>query len=77
MDLLDYGPGAVTRFDFDQKDMHHVKLVCENEIVVMYVDEMKCLTSRISHSTDGAHIGFFSLGCNAGFSDIVMRIPEQ
>ncbi len=77
MDLLDYGPGAVTRFDFDQKDTHHVKLVCENEIVVMYVDEMKCLTSRISHSTDGAHIGFFSLGCNAGFSDIVVRIPEQ
>ena len=35
MDLLDYGPGAVTRFDFDQKDTHHVKLVCENEIVVM------------------------------------------
>ena len=77
MDLLDYDPGAVTRFDFDQKDTHHVKLVCENEIVVMYVDEMKCLTSRISHSTDGAHIGFFSLGCNAGFSDFVMRIPEQ
>ena len=76
LDLLDYGPGAVTRFDFDQKDTHHVKLVCENEIVVMYVDEMKCLTSRISHSTDGAHIGFFSLGCNASFSNITMKIHE-
>jgi len=53
-----------------------VKLVCENEIVVMYVDEMKCLTSRISHSTDGAHIGFFSLGCNASFSNITMKIHE-
>jgi len=42
----------------------------------MYVDEMKCLTSRISHSTDGAHIGFFSLGCNASFSNITMKIHE-
>ncbi|MBQ6216169.1 MAG: hypothetical protein IJK53_02180 [Erysipelotrichaceae bacterium] len=75
-DLLKYGPGAITSFDFSQKDTHHVKLVCENEIVVLYVDDVKCLTSRIGHSINGAHIGFFSLGCNASFSDITMKIHE-
>ena len=76
MDLLTYEPDCFTKFDFDLKDVHHVKLVCENEIVVLYVDDVKCLTSRIGHSINGAHIGFFSLGCNASFSDITMKIHE-
>jgi len=76
LDLLEYEPDCFTKFDFDLKDVHHVKLVCENEIVVLYVDDVKCLTSRIGHSINGAHIGFFSLGCNASFSDITMKIHE-
>ncbi len=75
-ELLDNEPGAVTRYDFSLKDTHHVKLVCENEIVVMYVDDTKCFTSRITHSINGAHIGVFSLGCGATFSNITMKVPE-
>ena len=67
---------ALTRFDFTDRETHHVKLVCENEIVVMYVDDEKALSSRIGHSTGGAHIGVFSEGCNAVFSNITIRIPE-
>ncbi len=74
-DLYDMEPGAVTRFDFN-KDSYHVKLVFENEIAVMYVDGTKCLTSRIMHSTNGAHIGVFSLGCGASFSNITMKVHE-
>jgi len=75
-ELSVYPPMAITRFDFTDRETHHVKLVCENEIVVMYVDDEKALSSRIGHSTGGAHIGVFSEGCNAVFSNITIRIPE-
>ncbi len=75
-ELDDYPPMAVTRFDFSGDGSHHVTLVCENEIVVMYVDGAKALSSRIGHSTGGAHIGVFAEGCDAAFSDITMKVPE-
>ena len=53
-----------------------MKLVCENEIVIMYVDDVKALSSRITHSIDGAHIGVFADGCSAEFSNISMKIPS-
>ena len=74
-DLRIYDPMAVTKFDFTKSSTHHVKLVCENEIVVLYVDDVKALSSRITHSVDGAHIGVFADGCSAEFSNISMQIP--
>ncbi len=74
-DLRTYDPMAVTKFDFSKAGTHHVKLVCENEIVVMYVDDAKVLSSRITHSVDGAHIGVFADGCSATFSNISIKIP--
>ena len=75
-ELEDYDPMAITRFDFSENPVHHVTLVCENEIVVMYVDDEKALSSRICHSTDGAHIGVFAEGMDACFDNISMKIPE-
>ena len=75
-DLSKYEPVAYTRFDFTQQDVHHVKLVCENEIVILYIDDTKALSSRIMHSVDGAHIGVFSDGCNAEFSNLTIKLPE-
>ena len=75
-ELNDYDPMAITRFDFPDGAVHHVKLVCENEIVVIYVDDEKALSSRIGHSTNGAHIGVFAEGCDAAFTDITMKVPE-
>jgi beta-fructofuranosidase len=72
--LATFDPGMFTTFDFSQKT-HHVTLVCENEIVVMYVDDSKALSSRIGHSVDGAHIGLFADGCDAEFSNIAMSRP--
>ena len=75
-DLAEFDPMALTRFDFAEGAVHHVKLVCENEIVVLYIDNMKALSCRISHSIDGAHIGVFADGCSASFSNISMKIPD-
>ena len=74
-ELSQYEPAAITKFDFSRSDTHHVKLVCENEIVVLYIDDAKALSSRITHSTDGAHIGVFADGCSASFSNISIKIP--
>ena len=45
-DLSKYEPVAYTRFDFTQQDVHHVKLVCENEIVILYIDDTKALQNH-------------------------------
>ena len=76
-ELSRYEPEAFTRFDFSGGESHHVTLVCENEIVVLYVDDVKALSSRMGHSTDGAHIGVFADGCDAVFSNITIKTPGE
>ena len=75
LELTKYDPTAYTRFNFLKTNTHHVKLVCENEIVILYLDGVKALSSRITHSIDGAHIGVFAYGCTAEFNNISMKIP--
>lgn len=75
--LATFDPQVYTKFDFAAGQTHHVKLVCENEIVVLYVDDAKALSSRIGHSIDGAHIGLFADACGAEFTNIVVRLPQQ
>ena len=75
-DIDDSDPVAITQFDFEDGSTYHLKLVCENEIVVLYIDEAKALSSRITHSIDGAHIGVFSDDCSAKFSNITMQLPN-
>ena len=70
-----YDPAAYTRFNFLKSDTHHLKLVCENEIVVFYIDGIKALSCRIAHSIDGAHIGVFAESASADFENISMKIP--
>ena len=67
---------AITRFDFSDGGVHHVTLVCENEIVVLYIDDEKALSSRIGHSTGGAHIGACAEDCDAAFTGITMKVPD-
>mgnify|MGYP002627442658 CR=1 FL=1 len=74
-ELEDFDPMALTRFTFIDGETHHVTLVCENEIVVMYVDGVKALSSRITHSINGAHIGVFADGCSASFRNITIKTP--
>jgi hypothetical protein len=76
-DLATFDPAAFTKFDLSTEPVHHVKLVCENEIVILYVDDTKALSSRITHSIDGAHIGVFANGCKAQFDNIIMKLPLE
>ena len=75
-DLAKFEPAAYTRLDFSKNSVHHVQLVCENEIVILYVDDTKAFSSRIRHSIDGAHIGLFAETGSAEFSGITVKIPE-
>ena len=68
-------PTVYTQFDFSQNEKHHIKLICENEIVVIYVDNKKALSSRILNSINGARIGFFSASGDATFENIIIKIP--
>ena len=70
-----FDPAAFTRFDFSAKEKHHVTLVCENEIVVLYIDDLKALSLRVTHSIGGAHIGVFADGCGASFENITVKTP--
>ncbi len=74
-ELTRYDPAAYTRFDFTANTEHHVKLICENEIVVLYVDGLKALSLRVGHSINGAHIGVFADGCSASFRNITIKTP--
>ena len=73
-ELDQYPAEAYTHFVFSKKDVHHVKLVCENEIVVLYIDNEKALSSRVFHSVNGAHIGVFSQKGSTEFSNIKMML---
>lgn len=70
-----YDPAAINKFDFSRTPTHHVKLVCENEIMVLYIDDMKCLSMRAQDSINGAHLALYSYGCDAAFTNIHMYIP--
>ena len=72
-DLSRFDPATYTRYDFSTTPVHHLKLVCENEIVVLYIDDAKALSSRIRHSIDGAHIGLFAEKGQAEFTGIRVK----
>lgn len=68
---------SYTRFDFSKQDTHHVKLVCENEIVIAYIDDTKALSTRMFESIGGGHIGIFAAGTDAQFENITMMVPQK
>lgn len=68
---------SYTKLDFTKQDTHHVKLVCENEIVIVYIDDTKALSTRMFDSIDGAHIHLFAVGTDAEFRNITMMVPEN
>lgn len=75
--LAKFDPVAFTKFDFSKNSTHHIKLVFENEIAVLYVDDTKALSNRIFNSADGANIGVFAQGTDAEFSNITLRVPGE
>lgn len=70
-------PLITTDFVFEPGREYRVKLVMENEIVVLYVDDTKALSNRVYKSVDGAHLALFANNTEARFSDISIRTPEN
>ena len=69
-------PYAKTKFDFKPGTKHHITLVAENEIVVLYIDNAKVLSNRIYKSINGAHIALFAAGSEATFENLTVKVPE-
>lgn len=69
-------PVIATDFVFRPGEEYHIKLVMENEIAVLYIDDTKALSNRIYKSVDGVvHWGIFANHTEAVFRDIVVRGP--
>lgn len=69
-------PMITTSFAFEPDKEYNVKLVMENEIVILYIDDTKALSNRIYKSVDGAHWGIFSSNTESTFRDIVVKKPS-
>lgn len=70
-------PGISTDFAFELGKEYNVKLVVENEIVVLYINDEKALSNRIYKSIDGANIALFTNGTTCTFTDVIKRVPEK
>lgn len=69
-------PVIFTHFTFEPGKEYHIKLIMENEIAVLYIDDTKALSNRIYKSVDGAvHWGIFANSTEAAFRDIVVKVP--
>lgn len=68
-------PLITTGFTFEPGEKYHVKVVMENEIVVLYIDDSKALSNRIYRSVDGANFGIYASGTDALFENITVYTP--
>ena len=64
-----------TAVDFQPGVTHHLKIVAENEILILYIDDQKALSSRVYNSIDGAHLCIFSSGMDAVFENLSLSVP--
>lgn len=64
-----------TDFTFEPDKEYHVKLILENEIVILYLDDTKALSNRIYKSVDGANWGIFAVNSEATFRNISIKTP--
>lgn len=72
---LRYGePLVTTAFSFEPGKEYRIKVVMENEITVVYVDDTKALSSR-GYRFEGADWGLYVNGTEAVIKDIAVYTP--
>lgn len=74
--IVSSDPIAQTKFTFKPGEKHHVTIVAENEIVILYIDDAKVLSSRIYNSINGADLALFTAESDATFENISMKVPQ-
>ncbi|HWT73442.1 MAG TPA: glycoside hydrolase family 32 protein [Mobilitalea sp.] len=67
-------PSVYSTFHFDEGVTYDVKLVVENEIIVLYMNDTKVLSNRI-YRARGNDWGLFNVGGKTTFSDIKIYVP--
>ncbi|HHX61313.1 MAG TPA: DUF4975 domain-containing protein [Epulopiscium sp.] len=67
-------PVVYSSFEFEEGREYDVKIVVENEIIVLYMDDTKVLSNRI-YKARGNDWGLFSIGGDATLEDIQLLIP--
>ncbi|WP_406033109.1 family 43 glycosylhydrolase [Treponema saccharophilum] len=71
--IVSSDPLAQTRFSFKPGEKHHVTVVAENEIFIVYIDDAKVLSSRIYNSVNGAHMALYTTEADATFENISIK----
>lgn len=74
-DLKSTATMVYIELNFEPGVTYHLKLVAENEIVILHIDGDKALNSRIDSSIDGAHTGFFAVGADAVVENLSLSVP--
>lgn len=70
-------PLVKTHYDLEPGKTYHLKLVMENEIATLYIDDAKVLCVRVYKSMDGGDIGIFAVNTEAEFTNMTLRIPGE
>lgn len=70
-------PLVKTDYRLDPGKTYHLKLVMENEIATLYVDDAKVLCIRVYKAIDGGDIGIFAVNTDAEFTNMTLRIPGE
>ena len=68
-------PLVKTHYDLEPGKTYHLKLVMENEIATLYIDDAKVLCVRVYKAMDGGDFGIFAVNTEAEFTNMTLRIP--
>lgn len=75
-ELAEREPANSTRLVLEPGRIYHIRLVAENEILLLYVEDTKVLSCRSFRSVDGARMGIFAAGTRASFANLRLSAPD-
>lgn len=68
-------PLIKTDYRIDAGNTYHLKLIMENEIATLYIDNAKVLCVRVYKAMDGGDFGLFAVNTGAEFTNVSFMIP--
>lgn len=68
-------PLVKTDYTIEPGREYHLKLIMENEIATLYIDNAKVLCARVYKAMDGGDIGLFAVKTSAEFTDLSLLVP--
>lgn len=68
-------PLIKTDYPIEPGRQYHVKLIMENEIATLYIDDAKVLCVRVYKAIDGGDFGLYAVNTGVEFTDISLLVP--